>query len=516
MGRMLNSIVAVGSQEHTIIAIFVMIILFSFISFFIGCASDWIGVRTFIHAERNLRTDLWHRLHRSPLSTLEKATSGEWLYRLTGDVSLLCILGNNTLRGGIGFFVVSLGTLTAIVATVPLLCITFLALVATSAFLYARINRRVRFVARRQRESQYRLNSSIVDLLEISTLLKIFGASSNYEAAINDTTKRLEKSKLIFMYIHNRFSWSIRFEILVAQMFVIGTCTWLCIRGGLKLGEIVAFDMLFTQMASQLTQFMYMLPDFDTGRECLASMRALLSLDQPQNIGALVSTSLSRSIELREVTFSYDQGMKPVIHRFSASIHPNEYVSFLGRNGSGKTTLLKLLLGVCEPTQGEILINRSGITYVPQRVIITRDSLLENIRLKDCSISEERVKEVISMCGLQDIVERCPKGLASIVQQSQFSGGEIQCIGIARALVRNPSILIIDEVANNLDIVSKERINKILEKSKQNCTIISVTHDFSNLENTDRIFLFTQTGIVEIMAASSDMRMRLALERIRE
>ena len=218
---------------------------------------------------------------------------------------------------------------------------------------------------------------------------------------------------------------------------------------------------------------------------------------------------------MQNVSFSYEPGKKDLIIRnFSTQIHRGEFVCFLGRNGTGKSTLAKLLLGMERPTTGRIYMMAEQPVVVPQHIVIYPDSLLENIRLRDTSVSTRQVERLLCRCGLGHFLQE--KGIHTMLVPGMLSGGELQILGIVRALVRQPELLVLDELTNNLDIVAKEAVYLLLKKLAKECTMIVITHDTSCLELSDRIFVFQRAGIIEVAENTKEKRVDTAIQMIRK
>ena len=218
---------------------------------------------------------------------------------------------------------------------------------------------------------------------------------------------------------------------------------------------------------------------------------------------------------LKDVTFHYTVNGPPVINEFSANIQHGDFVCFLGRNGTGKSTLAKLLMGVYPPDNGSIYTNGTSSAIVPQQIVIYPDSLLENIRLRDISIQTKMIEKMLCSCGFERFLQKHVEGMYTMLLPGMLSGGELQILGIVRALVRKPEVLILDELTNNLDIVAKEAVYSVLKSISDKCTIILITHDISCLELANRIFVFHSEGICEVRGRDAEKKIKEAIQLIR-
>ena len=212
------------------------------------------------------------------------------------------------------------------------------------------------------------------------------------------------------------------------------------------------------------------------------------------------------SIELRNIGFGFDDATTPLLNDLSLTIGKGERVGIKGASGAGKTTLFNLILGLYRPTKGAIYIDgevlcednirkwQNSIGYVSQSVFITDGSLVENIAfgIEANDVDYNRINEVIELSDLKAFVSSLPHGVHTHIgeQGSKISGGQRQRIGIARALYKNPDILLFDEATSSLDDHTEENINNAISKiseSNHSLTIVVIAHRESSLEYCDRI-----------------------------
>ena len=175
-------------------------------------------------------------------------------------------------------------------------------------------------------------------------------------------------------------------------------------------------------------------------------------------------------IEIRNFSFSYNVNNKKIFDKQEIFIKQNKFISIIGESGSGKSTLIMIILGLLKPTEGNVSYhskiidnntNRPNIGYVPQSIFLKDDTIKNNIALGlDENINEEKVKEVIKLSQLNDFICSLDKGIETVVGErvSQLSGGQIQRIGLARALYNEPEVLILDEATNALDIKTEKKL----------------------------------------------------------
>lgn len=213
-------------------------------------------------------------------------------------------------------------------------------------------------------------------------------------------------------------------------------------------------------------------------------------------------------INLSDINFSYVDGEK-ILNNFSLNIKKNTTVAFVGRSGAGKSTILDLLLGLLVPNSGDIKIdgisifdNLEGwykkVSYIPQSISFVDDTIKNNIALGINLIDEERLQEAIEGAQLFDFVKSLPAGINTQIGDKgvKLSGGQKQRIGIARALYKNPEILIFDEATSALDVETEAMLTSAINNLSHKKTIIIVAHRLSTIKDSDVIYILEQGNIV--------------------
>jgi ABC-type multidrug transport system fused ATPase/permease subunit len=222
------------------------------------------------------------------------------------------------------------------------------------------------------------------------------------------------------------------------------------------------------------------------------------------------------------VSFSYEGAPAPALHHINLRIRCGESLGICGPTGGGKTTLVDLLVGLLEPTSGEIRIDdtdlrgrvvawQKNLGLVPQMIFLLDDTVRRNVAfgIDDASIDETRVREAIDLAQLSEFIDSLPEGLDTVVGErgTRLSGGQRQRVAIARALYREPSVLIFDEGTSALDNVTEAELIKTIERLSGNRTVVTVAHRLSTVRNADRVLVIeegtiTGQGIFDELARS--------------
>ena len=232
---------------------------------------------------------------------------------------------------------------------------------------------------------------------------------------------------------------------------------------------------------------------------------------EPLKENATNQTLTDHGIELKEVTYRYKDAVRDAVSDVSLTIHSGEHVALVGPSGSGKTTLAELMVRFFDVTNGEILIGGVNVKDLPQEVLmekvsfvfqdsrLIKKSILDNVRMSKPDASEEEVLEALKKAQCMDIIEKLPKGIHTVIGEkgSYLSGGEMQRITIARAMLKDAPILILDEATAFADPDNETKVQAAFEQLSKNKTLIMIAHRLKTVMNADRIFVMDNGRCIE-------------------
>lgn len=500
------------------------------VSALVSWANERLSNDAFCMQERRLKERVWTHIESLPTRQREASSEGVWLQKLSRDVVVVQMTSRLLLDAGLGFVVFFLGTFLLVARKAPLLSLVFVAMAAAAWFTHRRFAPRIASAARDVREACCDEGDSALGLLAMMPVLGLYGVLDRFRPLFLSQVDRTIGSQRRQQRHAIDFRAAIQFEVLGVHAVLLLACTWLFLEGGLAIGDIVTYDILVGQVLGGLSQLVFALPQIRIGQEYARSLAPALGLSEdgrndgrndtvapaPARAQAAVPQDPAVAFDLDSVTFRYRPDGPPVLRDFTARIRKGEFVCFLGRNGTGKSTLAKLLVGAYAPCSGRLRSADPRPGLVPQQIIVHRDSLLENVRLRDETIATAEVEAMLRECGLGRCLDGLPEGLSTVLAPGRLSGGELQTLGIVRALVRQPRTLIVDELTNNLDIVAKESVYALLSGLRGRCTLAVITHDVSCIGLADRVFVFRREGIVEVTGHDVDARTRAAQQLLHE
>jgi ABC-type bacteriocin/lantibiotic exporter with double-glycine peptidase domain len=300
---------------------------------------------------------------------------------------------------------------------------------------------------------------------------------------------------------------------LVASLAVLGYGSVLILRGGFSVGDLVAFQVLLAGFAAPVHALFAATQKLQTLRGDMARLDDVLHHDSEPGVSAELESAapaprVAGALEFRDVTFGYNRGEAPLVQGFSLSIRPGGRVALVGASGSGKSTLARIAAGLYRPWSGEVLIDgrprdaygrehlAGSIAYVDQDVSLFEGTVRENLTLWG-SASEEAILAALRDAAIGEELAGREGGLDAPLQEGarNLSGGQRQRLEIARALVRNPALLILDEATSALDPASEARVEENLRK--RNITCLVVAHRLSTVRDADEILVLEHGQVVE-------------------
>lgn len=457
-----------------------------------------------------LKEVVLQRFHGLDYETREGTSVGEWEQRIGGDPQTVagcsCPVFSD-LHGAVVVFVLTVGIM---LWGQPL----FLIPVGVVAFLFRLVYRANKGVLLRRnkemRECGYRERGTLLDTLSLMPLMRLFRVvpflSRRYDKAVADS----RDAEIASARTSAGYTGQIRGVMWVSGSAVLVLSLVLYAQGIIGIAEVVAYDMLVGQVSGQLGQLIFCIPMLTRGVESAAALESAFGNLTTACENRIVENPLpelsEQLLRLEGVRFRYRNGSRDVLCGLNWTLEQGQYISILGKNGEGKSTLIKLLLGELQPTDGKVcgLVKRPG--YVPQASAVFRGSLGDNLTLCNRTISQQKVEAVVKQTRLHQLAERVG-GLCGEISREQISGGELQRIGIARALLIEPDLLVVDEITNNLDMANKALIFRILQEMKHRCAIVSISHDIESLTDSDACLLLAD-GRLHVIEGDTPERKR--------
>lgn len=361
--------------------------------------------------------------------------------------------------------------------------------------------------ARRCAEQSYKQNMQknalLVEMVNGLETIKACQAESRmqrlWEAVVGLSAKSTAESR-------RYSSLAVTASTLVTHMVTVSMIIWGVYRiseGLMTMGALIGCNILVGRAMAPLMQLASLLTRLQNSRVALQALDLLMELpsENQSESSCMDFGELQPSFTVENVSFAYPNSMRLALEDVSLRINPGDRIGIIGAMGSGKSTLAKLLTGFYQPQKGSIKFGdvdlrqlpttelRGRIGVLPQDVVLFYGSIRENIVLGDPTINDHLVFRAAALAGVTDFVRNNPAGFAAQVgeQGKALSGGQRQAVALARALVRDPEVLILDEPTSNMDTDSEQRLQQRLAAVSQGRTLILVTHRLSMLRMVNKL-----------------------------
>ena len=387
-----------------------------------------------------------------------------------------------------------------------LICIPFF------AFVMAKFRNPLRSSNSEFRKTVENTSSNVIDMIELVPVTRAHALEEKEIKKITTEVTDVAHKGYKLDFIQSLFGSVIWVLMSLAQVVCLIFTGYLAVRGTIKnIGDITLYQTYFTTLLGYVNNIISIMPILAKGLESVTSIGEILGAgDIEDNNGKENLKDLEGTFEFNNVFFKYDNESR-VLNGINLKINKGETIALVGESGSGKSTIVNLVTGFYKPTSGEILIDgknieqinlhsyRRFLSVVPQKTILFSGTIKENITYGNPRISKERLNEVIEAAQLGNVIEKLPKGLNTSVGEhgDKLSGGQKQRIAIARAIIRDPKVIVFDEATSALDSVSEAEIQKAIDHLTKNRTTFIVAHRLSTIRNADKIAVIREGRCVE-------------------
>ena len=459
----------------------------------------------------DLRSDLYSHIQRLPLKWFDDRATGDIMTRLLEDVTAVeRMLIDGIEQGVVAILqiivaIVALVYCNAMLAWLALIPVPFMVAGALSYTLTA--PRRYRL----QRKASSAMNSLLHDNLAGIRQIKTYVREEEEHARFNGVSGQLRDAALRIMRIWAIYNPSMSFFGAIGGVLMLGFGGQEVIAGRLSHGELAMLLFLVALLYEPIGKLHSLNQLIQSGRA--AGERVFEILDEPVEVREVEEEStvqIRGEVEYEEVSFSYGDDL-PTLRHITLRAKPGETVALVGHTGAGKSTLVNLLTRFYEYDDGEIRVDgvplrelsrpalRSAVGMVTQESFLFNGTVRDNLRLGRPNATDERLWEALSDANAKEFVERLPQGLDTVVGERgvKLSVGEKQRVSIARALLKDPPILVLDEATASVDTATERLIQGALDRLMQRRTSFVIAHRLSTVRHADQILVLERGRIVE-------------------
>lgn len=365
---------------------------------------------------------------------------------------------------------------------------------------------------RKFRKENENISAKVSSMIDMIPVTKAHGLENEEIAALEQKIRTLRERGLLVDRMNayfGSFSW-------VISQLMSGIClfftAYLAYKGKIQIGDIVLYQSYFNSISNNVQGIVNIVPELTKGMESVRSVSEIvLSNDIENGSGKIRLRYVHGTVNFDNVYYRYPHAEEDIIKDFTLAVEPGECVAFVGASGSGKSTIMNMIIGFLVPTRGCLRIDgkpiselslrdyRHFISVVPQNSILFSGTIRENITYGLTNISEERLAEIVRLANIDEFANELPNGLDTQVGENgaALSGGQKQRISIARALIRDPKILILDEATSALDNISEYHVQKAIDRLTHGRTTFVVAHRLSTIRNADKIVVMDGGRCIE-------------------
>lgn len=467
----------------------------------------------------DIQSDLFERLLHFPKSFFDETETGYLMSRIQQDVygvqwffsQTLVYALSNALRfvGGVAFlFYLEWRLALVVLVILPLL------VWALNYF-----SKKMRVLSHDQMEQNANVLRNLQESLASTTLIKTFASEKRTVGRMISEWKAAQQLSLEQTTIGSLANLLIGALPGLANAVVFVAGAYWVIQGDWTFGSLTAFQAYLGYVYGPAMALASTNLQMQNALASLARVSALYSIvpEQKEGVGEKIER-LKGEVEFKDATFSYD-GRESVLEDLSFHVEAGEHIAIVGPSGVGKTTLISLILHLYQPTKGDLFFDgrpasvyelsslRQRIGYVPQSSLLLSGTILENLRYGNLEADEAHVIQAAQTAGIHDFIVGLPGGYQALVGESgvNLSEGQKQRLAIARALIKDPDILILDEPTSALDSLTENSFIEALKSMTRGKTVFLIAHRLSTVKNVNRILVLNEKRLVAIGSHSELM-----------
>lgn len=464
------------------------------------------------YAETGLRRALVRKLQQLSISYHKETQSGRLQSKIMRDVEAVETLSTQMF---LSILNIALNIAIALIVTINKSLVVFIFFLLTTPIAAATMVFFRNVMKKRNNEFRKEMEETSAGVMEMVELIPVTRAHALEEEEVQKMSGQLfavaEKGYRldVIQSLFGSVGWAI-FQIF--QVVCLGFTGFLAIKGTVMPGDITLYQSYFATIVSQVSSLMSLIPTIAKGIESVNSIgEVLLEDDIEQNEGKEIIKDIYGEFDFKDVTFRYNNIDRPVLHNLNLHVDKGETIALVGESGAGKSTILNLVIGFNQVNSGEVLIDghnmkdidlrsyRKHLAVVPQTSILFSGTIRDNITYGVDNVDEATLDEIVKAANLTDLINSLPDGLDTMVGEhgGKLSGGQRQRISIARALIRNPKVIVLDEATSALDSISEKLIQEALNNLTKDRTTFIVAHRLSTIKDADKIAVIADGHCVE-------------------
>lgn len=498
-GKPLNSVIVL---LVVLLIVFVLKALFTYIVNYFG---HIFGIKV----QGDMRKDLFNHLQTLPVSYFDENKTGNIMSRIVNDLFEVSELAHHGPEDLLVSVMSIVGALILIGLINPYLClivgcvvpiIILVVILSRKSMLEAMYNQRVKTA---------QINSQIENSIGGIRVSKIFTAEERESRRFDGRNEELIHARTLSMFYVSKFHTILTFIMDFLYLVALSSGVLFYFYGKISAPDLTAFLLYIVMMINPIRQFQTLFEEIQNGFTGLKRFNEIMDL-KPEHSGEKTIDGID-TIEFKNVYFKYPKTEKYVLKDFSYRFEKGKTIAIVGESGGGKTTLTSLILNFYDIESGEILVNginineisikslRENLSVVQQDIFLFDGTIRENIAFSKDNSTEQEIENCVINADLNDFIASLTNGLNTEVGERgvKLSGGQKQKISIARAFLKDPDFLILDEATSSLDRFSEIEIQNSLERLSKGRTSVIIAHRLSTIKNADEIVVISENRLAE-------------------
>lgn len=476
-------------------------------TYFSAYYMNWVGHKVV----NDIRKDLFDRIIFFPLGFFKKRTTGELMAHFLNDIKMIQNASSNAIKQGVRSIFEAFFLLSVAFIQNPKLALLIMLMGPIVIIAIKRMGKAIRATAT---TIQNEMGSVSSLLQEIFVGIREIKASNAEQYECKRFADHLQRCFSSFM--HNVHAESLGPAFIETISMAGGSIIFYIaaqqvLSGTITPGQLTSFFAAVLLAFQPIKRLINTYADIQNGLAAADRIFTLMDTPIEENKKTIELPTFSQAITLENLTF-YHQPKIPILNQVSITIKKGERIGFVGASGSGKSTLCDLILGLIKPISGSLMIDsydattitpqslRAQIGYVSQHPFLFNDTIYANITYAIKSPTKADVEQACKQANIYEFICKLPQGFNTIVGENGtlLSGGQKQRLTIARALLKKPALLILDEATSSLDATSEELICNAIEHLSNDITVLAVSHRPSLIEKMDRVFTIKDKKLVEV------------------
>lgn len=499
-----------------IIPIFVTNVVFAIIVSLQNIPTHVLHTKFFSKARRSveagLRGAMVRKLQQLSISFHKEMETGKIQSKVMRDVENIETLSAQILITAFDVIFSLIIISTVIISKNPIIFLIFVVSIPVAVLAVAPFKNALRKQNKNFHKEIEKTSSSVMDMVELIPVTRSHALENKEILKMNKQLYNVA-NRGYELDITNALFGSVTWVVMsLFNILCLVVCVYFALNDKISVGDISVYTSYFSQLLSKISSIVALIPIFSKGLQSVDSVGEILkSYDIEEYKNKKKMSSLEGAFEFKNVFFHYHDDERFVLKDFNLSVKPGETIALVGESGSGKSTVVNMAIGLFSATSGSITIDgrdikdldmhsvRKHIAVVPQNTILFNGTIKENITYGRPGVTKKELDDAIEAANLKHVIEQLPDGINTDIGEhgGKLSGGQRQRISIARAIIRDPDVIVFDEATSALDSVSEAEIQSAINNLTKDRTTFIVAHRLSTIRTADKIAVVQNGTCVE-------------------